>query len=101
MRSTWNPLLFTDSYKMSHFRQYPPGTQRVYSYFESRGSDPKFGFQETVFFGLQYLLDLIAGPFVTAERIDQAELFCRRHFGNDRNFNRVGWEHRNRSQVGV
>ena len=100
MRSTWNPLLFTDSYKMSHFRQYPPGTQRVYSYFESRGSDPKFGFQETVFFGLQYLLDLIAGPFVTAARIDQAEQFCRRHFGNDRNFNRAGWEHLLRAHDG-
>ncbi len=93
MRADWNPLLFTDSYKMSHFRQYPPGTEQVYSYFESRGRDPKFGFQEVVFFGLQYLLDSIAGPLVTAERIDRAEARCRRHFGNDRNFHRAGWEH--------
>ena len=93
MRGDWNPLAFTDSYKMGHFRQYPPGTEQVYSYFESRGSDPKFGFTSVVFFGLQYLLGQIAGEFVTAERIDKAERRCRLHFGNDRNFNRGGWEH--------
>ena len=93
MRGDWNPLAFTDSYKMGHFRQYPPGTEQVYSYFESRGSDPKFGFTSVVFFGLQYLLGQIAGEFVTAERIDNAERRCRLHFGNDRNFNRAGWDH--------
>ncbi|HEX4131475.1 MAG TPA: nicotinate phosphoribosyltransferase [Pirellulales bacterium] len=93
MRGDWNPLAFTDSYKMGHFRQYPPETRCVYSYFESRGSDRQFGFRETVFFGLQYLLEQIAGVFVTPERIDRAEHRCRRHFGDDRNFNRSGWEH--------
>src|SRR5690349_15975199 len=93
MRPRWNPLLFTDSYKLSHFRQYPPGTERVYSYFESRGSDPAFAFTETVFFGLQYLLDSIAGPFFTAADIDDAERLSRLHFGNDRCFNRAGWQH--------
>jgi nicotinamide phosphoribosyltransferase len=101
MRGDWNPLLFSDSYKMSHFRQYPPGTKRVYSYFESRGSDPKFGFEEVVFFGLQYLLEMISGPFVTAGRIDKAERRCRLHFGNDRNFNRPGWEHILRVHAGL
>jgi nicotinamide phosphoribosyltransferase len=93
MRDDWNPLLFTDSYKTGHFRQYPPGAERVYSYFESRGSDPKFGFESVVFFGLQYLLERIAGTFVTPDRIERAERRCRAHFGNDRNFNRAGWEH--------
>jgi nicotinamide phosphoribosyltransferase len=93
MRGDWNPLTFTDSYKMSHFRQYPPGTQRVYSYFESRGSDPKYGFTSVVFFGLQYLLESMAGEFVTRERIERAENRCRLHFGNRHNFNRAGWEH--------
>jgi len=32
-----NPLLRTDSYKLTHFRQYPPDTEIVYSYLESRG----------------------------------------------------------------
>ncbi|MFN0051551.1 MAG: nicotinate phosphoribosyltransferase [Planctomycetales bacterium] len=93
MRRRWNPLLFTDSYKMSHFRQYPVGAERVYSYFESRGSDPALGFTETVFFGLQYLLDTLAGEFVTAADIDDAERMCRRHFGNDHSFHRAGWQH--------
>ena len=47
-----NLLLMTDSYKFTHWRQYPPGTERVYSYIESRGGM----FAETVFFGLQYYL---------------------------------------------
>ena len=44
-----NLLLDTDSYKFSHYLQYPPGTKHVSSYIESRGG----AFAETVFFGLQ------------------------------------------------
>ena len=44
-----NLLLDTDSYKFSHYLQYPPGTTHVSSYIESRGG----AFAETVFFGLQ------------------------------------------------
>lgn len=32
-----SPLLRTDSYKHSHFVQYPEGTTRVHSYIEARG----------------------------------------------------------------
>ena len=32
-----NICLLTDSYKATHAKQYPPGTSKVYSYFESRG----------------------------------------------------------------
>lgn len=45
-----NLVLMTDSYKFTHWRQYPPGTQKVYSYIESRGGM----FEDLVFFGLQY-----------------------------------------------
>ncbi|MGQ0633025.1 MAG: nicotinate phosphoribosyltransferase [Planctomycetaceae bacterium] len=93
MRTRWNPLLFTDSYKMGHFRQYPAGTEHVYSYFESRGSDPALGFTEITFFGLQYLLDSLAGTYFTAADIDDALRMCRLHFGDDRNFNRAGWQY--------
>ena len=31
-----NIILLTDSYKLSHYKQYPEGTENVYSYFESR-----------------------------------------------------------------
>ena len=36
----------------SHWRQYPPKTTKVYSYFESRGGK----FKECTFFGLQYMI---------------------------------------------
>ncbi len=45
-------ILRTDSYKVSHFKQYPEGTTHIYSYLESRGGV----FPETVFFGLNYYL---------------------------------------------
>ena len=47
-----NLLLKTDSYKISHHRQYPPKTTIVYAYLESRGGP----YPEQVFFGLQYIL---------------------------------------------
>ncbi len=85
-----NLLLLTDSYKVTHWKQYPPGTEKVYSYFESRGG--KFG--ETVFFGLQYFLErYIEGQVVTKERIDEAEAIMKMHFGNASLFNRKGWEY--------
>ena len=49
-----NRIIDTDSYKASHFLQYPPNTTLVHSYLESRGSERNY--TETVFFGLQYLL---------------------------------------------
>ncbi len=47
-----NIILDTDSYKLSHYKQYPPGTEQVFSYIESRGGQ----FDSTVFFGLQKAL---------------------------------------------
>ncbi len=86
-----NLLLLTDSYKITHYKQYPPGTERVYSYFESRGGE----FDEIVFFGLQYYLKrYLVGQVVTQEKIEFAEEFLARHFNGDRRlFNRAGWEH--------
>jgi nicotinamide phosphoribosyltransferase len=86
----FSPLLATDSYKVSHAPQYPPGTEKVYSYFESRGGK----FPATVFFGLQYLIDTyLMGQVVTQERIDEAAELYGMHFGNDKLFNRAGWQH--------
>jgi nicotinamide phosphoribosyltransferase len=85
-----NLLLLTDSYKATHWKQYPPGTERIYSYFESRGGR----FDEVVFFGLQYYLDrYLTGRVVTRERIERAADFWARHFGDPALFNRAGWEH--------
>ena len=85
----YNPCLETDSYKLTHYRQYPPGTQKVYSYLESRG-----GVDATVFFGLQYyLMKYWEGPIVTTDAINEAEELTDLHFGQKGLFNRAGWEH--------
>ena len=85
-----NICLLTDSYKVSHHRQYPPGTTAVYSYFESRTGAQ---YPETLFFGLQYWLkNYLVGQVVTREKIEAADDLCRSHFGQPI-FNRAGWEY--------
>lgn len=70
-----NRVIDTDSYKVSHFLQYPPGTTRVHSYLESRGS--KREYKETVFFGLQYILqNYFAAPVTRAEIEEANEIIC-------------------------
>ena len=34
-----NIILNTDSYKPSHWFQYPPGTEKVFDYVEARGGE--------------------------------------------------------------
>ncbi len=90
MRTTGNLLLRTDSYKFTHWKQYPPGTEQVYSYFESRGGK----WSDVVFFGLQYYLKkYLEGPVVTRRAIDEAEELVGLHFADKSLFNRRGWEH--------
>jgi nicotinamide phosphoribosyltransferase len=82
-----NFLLRTDSYKFTHWKQYPPHTTAIYSYLESRGGM----FPATVFWGLQYYLrTYLRGRVFTKSDIQQADEFCRQHFGRDL-FNREGW----------
>lgn len=48
--------------QVTHYKQYPPNTSKVYSYFECRerrtdpGKSCKVKYNETVFYGLQYIL---------------------------------------------
>ncbi len=84
-----NIVLLTDSYKVSHWKQYPPKIETVYSYFESRGGK----WQDVVFFGLQYYLKrYLSGPVVSQDRIDEADELFASHFGSRELFNRDGWE---------
>ena len=86
-----NIVTMTDSYKMGHWQQYPEGTEYVYSYFEARNGAK---FDETTFFGLQYLLkEYLEGTVVTTEKIDFAEKLAKVHFGNDYIFNRSRWDY--------
>lgn len=84
-----NILLLSDSYKVSHYRQYPPGTQKVYSYFEARGGYA----QEVMFYGLQYFLKrYLRGNVITEEKIQYAkEIFNPHFFGDSTLFNEKGW----------
>jgi nicotinamide phosphoribosyltransferase len=70
-----NLILRTDSYKASHFLQYPPGTTRLLGYFESRGG--LYG--ETVFFGLQYLLEEYLARRVKDADVTEASAFFAAH----------------------
>lgn len=84
---TTNTILRTDSYKVSHFKQLPPGTTNLYSYLESRGGV----FPETVFFGLNYYLKEYLSVPITMQDVDYAEQRINKHLGEGI-FNRAGWE---------
>ena len=65
----YNVILDTDSYKCSMFKQYPPGTQYIYSYIESRGGL----YDQTVMFGLQaFIKEYLLEPITQAD-IDVAD----------------------------
>lgn len=74
-----------DSYKYSHFEQYPKGTTITHSYLESRGGE----YDEVVFVGLQYLLKEYLSKPITQEDIDQAEKMVTAH---GLPFAKEGWQ---------
>ena len=81
-----NLILNTDSYKTSHFAQYPAGAEYVSSYIESRGGR----YSDTVFFGLQaFLKEYLSRPISKAD-IEEAEAVCVAHGVP---FNRPGWDY--------
>ena len=81
-----NIILATDSYKASHWLQFPPGTQHAYFYIESRGGT----YDRTVFFGLQAFLRQYLSQPITQPDIDEAAEFFAAH---GEPFNREGWAH--------
>jgi nicotinamide phosphoribosyltransferase len=84
-----NILLLTDSYKPSHWKQIPKGTTILRSYLESRGGK----FDNTLFFGLQYLIkEYLQGKVVTLDKIYKAKQFWDAHLGPGV-FNIDGWMH--------
>lgn len=79
-----NFLIDTDSYKASHYLQYPPGTTSMFSYIESRGGE----YNKTVFFGLQYYLKKYLTHRVTVAEVEDAKEFFEAH---GEPFNYEGW----------
>lgn len=86
-----NKILRTDSYKLSHFLQYPPNTLRVSSYIECRGVDKDFvPTDEIVHAGVQgFIHEYLTEPFTRAEVLEAAD-FAARH---GMPFNQAGWLH--------
>lgn len=83
---TGNLLLNTDSYKASHWLQYPPSTEYVSSYIESRGG----AHDQMVFFGLQAFIEKQLLQPITHADIDEAEALLHAH---GLPFHRQGWQH--------
>ena len=82
-----NPLLDTDGYKFTMSEQYPPNTEYIFSYLESRGGK----FDELVFFGLQPLLINVMTKPITQEMVDEADEFVNQYIGPGI-FNKAGFE---------
>ncbi len=83
-----NFILNTDSYKISHYKQYPEGTEYVFSYIEARGGK----YPATLFFGLQaFIKEYLEGVRITLLDINEAEAVFKKHGFAD--FNREMWEH--------
>lgn len=79
-----NLILNTDSYKASHFLQYPEGTTHVSSYIEARDGR----YNEVLFFGLQaFIKEYLTKP-ITIQDIDEAQEIFEAH---GEPFNRAGW----------
>lgn len=81
-----NIMLNTDSYKVGMDQMYPPGTEFVHSYIESRGGRHK----DVVFFGLQMFIKEYLTQPITKEQIDEAEEIWAAH---GEPFNRANWEY--------
>ncbi len=81
-----NRIIDTDSYKASHFLQYPPKTTRAFFYLESRGSERDY--TKTVFFGLQYILKRFFVEKFTQDMVEEAREVIRAH---GLPFNYEGW----------
>lgn len=83
-----NICLLTDTYKTTHHYFYPEGTEKLYSYMESRNGAE---FNKTIFYGLQYILKKhLEGCVVTEEKVLEAEKLVDQHVGKDI-FNTDGW----------
>jgi len=84
--TTKNIILNVDSYKTSHYLQYPPNTTQVSSYIEARGGN----FQQAIFFGLQMFIKDYLGQAITNDDIDEAKLIIEAH---GLPFNEAGWRY--------
>ena len=80
-----NLVLNTDSYKLSHYPQYPEGTTTVYSFGESRGCS----FSQVIMsYGMQGFVKAYLTHKITRAEIEFAKIFAEKH---GEPFNYEGW----------
>ena len=76
-KEKYNLILDVDSYKVTHFNQYPQNTKKLYAYIEARNLNS----EELIFFGLQaFVKKYLLNP-ITQDDIDEAEKFLLSHIG--------------------
>ena len=85
-----NLILNADSYKSSHFLQYPPNAEVTSFYVEARTGKRGAPYPDILFFGLQgFLKEYLSRP-ITAADIDEARAVLTAH---GLPFNEAGWRH--------
>lgn len=85
--SQFESIVFdTDSYKVSMWKQYPAGTEYVYSYITARGGI----YERGVFFGAQSFIKEVLEKPVKREDVEAAKVFWEAH---GEPFNYDGWMH--------
>lgn len=86
MKTNRNSYLSSvDSYKLSHWLQYPSGMTSCFSYVEARKGSM---YDYTIFFGLQYYLKEYLSHRVTSEEVEEFTVFAQKH---GLPFNKEGW----------
>lgn len=92
MNISQNPILNADSYKLSHFQQYPSGTTRLWSYISARGVNSKYeGLRNqkyVISMGIEAATHRLAAIRITADHVEEAKAFCEKH---GEPFNYDGW----------
>lgn len=81
-----NIINLTDSYKFSHFNQFPKGTEIIHSYMSSRGGE----YDEMVFFGLKYYIEKYLKNGFTGDHVRDVEELSEKHGVP---FNKDGWKY--------
>lgn len=80
-----NLILMVDSYKVSHWSQFPEGLEYTQYYVESRGGK----YNETMLAGVNYLTELLSKGITEEDVLEAHELF-KLHFPTEV-FNLEGW----------
>lgn len=86
IQEEYGMLADTDSYKLSHYPQYPAGADGMFSYIEARGGK----FDVTVFFGLQLILKEYFSKPITMKQVMNMQKFAKAH---GEPFNLEGWKY--------